>query len=636
MPTRQQLESALANAHNSGNMQAAKQLANALKQDNYDSVQPETETIPTWMGTTRQALQGMTFGLSDEIASGLTAGIVAPMDENRSFGEIYSDSMADFKRERQGFKQENPVVSTVAELSGGILTGGGLTKQLYNKFTPKDASKLRKARDLFGIGAVEGGIYGAATSDDRVSGGVQGAAIGGPTALIAPPLLSLLGGTLKGAGNWVYQKLSDTPKKEVERALRITAEAEGLDADEVVKLMDELGPDATLMDLGENFRLLTKTQVAKVGPAKTKVKQFIDDRQKGQQGRLLDTIEETSGLSGKDFKGSINELSERMQKEADPLYKKAYETPFEVTPKIQAILKTPSGKKALKKAEEAFQDNAGAGFSGGNVEILDGVKIQLDDMISSAYSRGKPNEARRIKKLKKDLVAEVDVAVPEYAQARNVWEKGSNAKESAELGQNIFKNSPDDLADEIANMTDGEKRLFRMGGLRAVEDSLGNRGVSGDSGKFLSDKPNMKKRLGLLFEDDEAVEALQKQIDAESAYTQTKNIVRGGSQTHEYQESARNFDDIVSPNLSAAIARGDTVGAFGDVIKIISQNKMSPQAVSDLTNTLLDQGLSQKRILEIFTSKEATKAAGRNLGSEVADIIKFGTAPIGPLLMNKE
>jgi hypothetical protein len=63
---------------------------------------------------------------------------------------------------------------------------------------------------------------------------------------------------------------------------------------------------------------------------------------------------------------------------------------------------------------------------------------------------------------------------------------------------------------------------------------------------------------------------------------------------------------------------------------------MSPQAVSDLTNTLLDQGLSQKRILEIFTSKEATKAAGRNLGGEVADILKFGTAPIGPLLMDEK
>ena len=596
---------------------------------------PTEETIPTWMGTTRQALQGGTFGLADEIASGLTAGIVAPMDENRSFGEIYSDSMADFKRERQGFKQENPVVSTLAEIGGSVLPAAKAGKYLYDILTPPGSSLIKKTRNMFGIGAVEGGLYGAATSDDRVSGGVQGAAIGGSTALIAPPLLSLLGGTLKGAGNWVYQKLSDTPKKEVERALRITAEAEGLDADEVVKLMDELGPDATLMDLGENFRLLTKTQVAKVGPAKTKVKQFIDDRQKGQQGRLLDTIEETSGLSGKDFKGSINELSERMQKEADPLYKKAYETPFEVTPKIQAILKTPSGKKARKKAKEAFQDNAGAGFSGGNVEILDEVKIQLDDMISSAYSRGKPNEARRIKNLKKDLVAEIDAAVPEYAQARNVWEKGSNAKESAELGQNIFNNSPDDLADEIANMTDGEKRLFRMGGLRAVEDSLGNRGVSGDAGKFLSDKPNMKKRLGLLFEDDEAVEALQKQIDSESAFTQTKNIVRGGSPTHEYQESARNFEQLISSNASAAL-RGDQTGIIDSAAKKLFESKMSPKAVSDLTNTLLDQGLSQKRILEIFTSKEATKAAGRNLGSEVADILKFGTAPIGPLLMDEE
>lgn len=591
------------------------------------------QTIPTWMGATRQALQGATFGLADELASGISAGLVAPFDKNRSFGEIYADSMADFKREREGFKKENPALATTAEIGGALATGGlGMTKALP-KVAPAGSSMARKGAGLFGIGAAEGGLYGAATAEDRIEGGLQGAAMGGPLALVASPLLGLLGGATKNIGKWAYQKITDTPKKEVERALRAAADAEGLDPNEIVKLLDDLGPEATLMDLGDNFRMLTRTQTSKVGPAKTKVNQFIDQRQKGQQGRLLETIEDTSGLSAKDFKGSVNALSQRMQEEAGPLYQAAYATPFEVTPKIKAIISKGSGKAAYNRALKSFQDETGSGYSGGNVEILDYVKRELDDMAGAAARAGKKNKARQITNLKNDLVAEIDAAVPEYAQARQIWETGSSAKESAELGQNLFKTHPDDLAEEIANMTDAEQRLFRMGGMRAVEDKLGNLGVSRDAAKNLSDKPVMKRRLGLLFDDPEPV---LKQIEAEAAFTQTKNKVRGGSITQEALQSADDFDSLVTPDLGASIARGDTVGAAIDLAKLINKNKMTPHAVADLTNTLIDQGLSKKRIMEIFNSKEVTKAAGRNLGSEVGQILKYSPAPLGALFNEEE
>lgn len=625
MPTKQQLESALINAHKAGNTQAANRLATAIKQGNYDQ-----GGIPSWMGATRLALQGATFGLADELASGITAGVVAPFDENRSFKEIYDDSMADFKREREGFKEENPALATIAEIGGALATGGlGMTKAL-SKLAPTGSSIARKGAAMAGIGAAEGGLYGAATSDDRVSGAMSGGAMGGVLGVAAPPLLGLLGGTTKNVGKWAYKKITDTPKKEVEQALRVAADAEGLDSNEIVNLLDDLGPEATLMDLGDNFRMLASTQVSKVGPAKTQIKEFIGQRQKGQQGRLLDTIEDASGLSAKDFKGSVNALSQRMKEEAAPLYKAAYETPFEVTPKIQAILETPTGKKALKAAEEDFLDRTGTGFSGGNLEILDMVKRKFFDLANTQARAGATNKASAIGNLRKELTSEMDAAVPEYAQARKVWEVGSNIKESAELGTKIFKTPPDTLADEIADMTNAEKRLFKMGGMRAVEDALENRGISGDAGKFLSDKPIMKKRLGLLFDDKDSVNAVQKQINAEAAFSETKRQVKGGSPTHERQESARIFD-----GASAAL-RGDTIGATIDAVRLIGKNKMTPEAVADLTNTLLDQGLSKKRIMEIFNSKDVTKAAGRNLGSEVGKILKYSPAPLGALFNNEE
>lgn len=630
MASREQLETALRNAHNAGDEVAARQLARAIQQGGFD--QPPTENIPTLMGATREALQGVTFGLADEIASGVTAGIVAPFDKYRTFGDIYKDSMAQFQREREGFKESNPVLATTSEIGGALLTGGtGAVKALL-KLAPQGSSKLRKALALSGIGAAEGGLYGFASGDgvdDRLSGLGYGAGTGALLTPIVGPILGLLGGTAKNAGQWALRKITDTPKKEVERALKIAADAEGLDPEQAYKLMQDLGPDATLMDLGDNFRMLARTQASKVGPAKTQVNKFIDERQKGQQGRLLEAIETSSGLSGKDFKGSVNALSQRMKAQASPLYEAAYATPFEITPKIQAIISKGSGKAAFNRGQKAFNDEVGAGFSGGNVQLFDFVKRELDDMASAAARSGKKNKARQITNLKNELVAELDAAVPEYALARKIWETGSSGKEAADLGQNLFKTHPDDLADEIANMTDAEQRLFRMGGMRAVEDALGNRGVSGDAGKFLSDKPFMKKRLGLLFDNPDAV---LKQIEAEAAFTQTKNTVRGGSVTHEAQTTASDFDDLVTPGLLTAAVTGNTTDMLaGNVARLLTRNKVSTEAVTDLTNRLLSQGLTKKQITDIFKTKEVKQAAGKDLTSEVSQILKYSTAPLGVL-----
>jgi len=86
MPTRQQLESALFNADKAGDVQAAKQLANALKQGNYDSVQPKTEEDA---------------GFFENIGTGLASGFVGTLESAALGAATLQEEEAELKSRKK-------------------------------------------------------------------------------------------------------------------------------------------------------------------------------------------------------------------------------------------------------------------------------------------------------------------------------------------------------------------------------------------------------------------------------------------------------------------------------------------------------------------------------------------------------
>ena len=86
MPTRQQLESALFNADKAGDAQAAKQLANALKQGNYDSVQPKTEGDA---------------GFFENVGTGLASGFVGTLESAALGAATLQEEEAELKSRKK-------------------------------------------------------------------------------------------------------------------------------------------------------------------------------------------------------------------------------------------------------------------------------------------------------------------------------------------------------------------------------------------------------------------------------------------------------------------------------------------------------------------------------------------------------
>lgn len=160
-------------------------------------VVPEQES---WMddvlGGTRSFLQGMTLGTADEIGIGLAAG-AASLTTGDDFTKVYADMMNTYEQQQNAFEKANPVASTALEVAGGFASPASWG--IVGK-----AGQLAKTRAGQGAlaGSIEGGIYGAASSEgdigDRLVQGVIGTATGG-----------LLGGGIgKGVDKFVDYKAS--------------------------------------------------------------------------------------------------------------------------------------------------------------------------------------------------------------------------------------------------------------------------------------------------------------------------------------------------------------------------------------------------------------------------------------------
>jgi hypothetical protein len=147
-------------------------------------------------------------------------------------------------------------------------------------------------------------------------------------------------------------------------------------------------------------------------------------------------------------KGVIDDAIAARAKAAGPLYDKAFKTTIPFTDKLKELSERPVIKKAMAKAFE-LMDNAkkdptqlfNMAEDGSvtlkrvpSVEEWHFIKMSLDDVIDGAKNTqtGKlTSEGRIYTQIKRDLLDEIDSLVPEYGQARRLYESGSEAVNGA-------------------------------------------------------------------------------------------------------------------------------------------------------------------------------------------------------------
>jgi len=153
----------------------------------------KVEAVDLNSGSIADALgQGAMFGFSDEIAGGLGASVNSVANlfgagSGESFGKAYEGIRDAARYNLKNYQKNNPKTALAAELAGGLLTGGAGAARAG---VFKGGSTVGK---MAGVGAVEGGLFGAGSSKAEDVGGLlsdtaKGAALGGVTGGLIPAI----------------------------------------------------------------------------------------------------------------------------------------------------------------------------------------------------------------------------------------------------------------------------------------------------------------------------------------------------------------------------------------------------------------------------------------------------------------
>ncbi|MCK9505897.1 MAG: hypothetical protein M0Q95_17175 [Porticoccaceae bacterium] len=141
----------------------------------------------SWRDPVRSALQGATFGWSDEIGAAVAAPFAA-MATGNNVADAYRDMSSDMRSQQDAYREAHPGKSLALELGGGIASGGAALAKVGAGLLGKGAAALPKRLAVnAALGAAEGGVAGAGYADegDAISGAVTGAAVGGAVGAVA-------------------------------------------------------------------------------------------------------------------------------------------------------------------------------------------------------------------------------------------------------------------------------------------------------------------------------------------------------------------------------------------------------------------------------------------------------------------
>ncbi len=354
----------------------------------------------------------------------------------------------------------------------------------------------------------------------------------------------------------VLRDIADTSSRQARRAISEALERDNITPEEAATMLRDLGPEARLADLGENMTDLARSATAKPGPARTRARDFLEERQAGQQMRLV----KTTGLGDvRSFKDAFVRDMQGRQSRAAPLYREAYEQPLDLSsPQMRALLKRPTMREVLKDAARILADEGGGG---GHVRLMDAAKRSLDDRIGKAVRSGAREEARRLTMLKNDLLAEVDRQVPQFREARNIYAGEAAMRDASQLGRNVLtrKMDLDEVAGTVRNMSDGERVAFQRGAVRGLIDKLDGMANSRNAAGKLIESPRAREILELAFP-RQVFERLMQVAEAEARFSRTRQTVLGGSPTARIQEGVKSLENATG--FIRGLKEGELYGAF--------------------------------------------------------------------------
>lgn len=631
----------------------------------------------------RQVLQNVTFGLADEIASGIMTplemakGAITGEDKGKGFFEripaAYGRLVEADRKEMADYERDHPVASTAANIVGGVVTGGTLAKGGLTFIKPgattgqaivQGAKEGAAYGGLSGFGNAEGGLA------DRAEGAAKGAAVGGVIGGAIPAAVAGVKAVVSPVVNAARARMD--PEGFAARKVSDRLAASGLDAETAANRLTRAnagGQSLALVDIGgEGARNLARTAANIPGPGQEKAVRAVTIRNLTQGDRIKRAVSDL--LADPDaYLTTKDAIKEGMKTAAKPLYEAAEKVNVPFTNKLEEILQTPAGKAAMRDAmtmaaneRKPFQQFfAQIGADPNDIKITrvpdmrawDWIKRALDAKIEANTERmpfmapRMNNEARILNGLKMELVGELDSLNPIYRQARQVWSSGMEADAAVEAGKGIFNVDPRQFARTMKAMSPQQQELARLGVAEALRDKIDSAGMTHNALlKFFSTRDQVNA-IKAAFPDEVSFNSFRKAMLNEARMRKTANAVMGNSTT------AKQLMDIMEARspaegvLTDAAFGAATGGAPGVIASLISSAKsglnrlggLTPATASKMVDMLFARDPTRVRaIVQKLQSIEAAQlsaearntAIRRMMTEELAMLSASGTSEKRP------
>jgi hypothetical protein len=363
---------------------------------------------------------------------------------------------------------------------------------------------------------------------------------------------------------------------------------------EMAEAVRAIGPFATPADTGEALRDLLRAAINRPGRGATIAEENLTPRQNGvfdpdsgtytvrpSSLRVTDSAQAGLGLEGKDYYGELGDILAGRRAAAGPAYAKAYAAPPADLAEFRDFAGSPLFNQAYQRARgisekefvtlpdgtEAIQPLPGKPGPTLDWRTLDLMKQGLDDLIKEGKVKGiGANEQGAIKGYLGRFVGKLDSLNPDYKAARDAFAGPTAMIDALEEGRGLLNEDAPLVASSLADKSESERQMLRLGVLQALQSKLGNANVTFDAANqagFL--KPNQLARFKALFPDAKAFADFYRSLDAEKTMFGTNKAAFGNSTT---AKQLMNVMEPADPQIEG-MAQAVPAASAGNIFSLV-------------------------------------------------------------------
>lgn len=514
--------------------------------------------------------QGLLAGFADEVlpVAGAAASYVGELlpgeqgTEGLSFGERVANMRTDARQQQAAYEADHPGRALAGEVLGAaapaVVTGGAA-------LLPRaGAGALRRAAMTAPVqGAVAGAVSGAGNAQGGMEARLGGAALGAG----AGAVFGAGGSAAVKAGRGVVRGVTGRAGGKAGRADRLVAEAlerDGADVGDLARITTR--KPAMLADVaGENTRDLLDAAATVPSAGKDRIVSAIGQRNEGQARRVLADLERSVGIDARDAVDVADEIVQRRAAQARPLYERAYQRGVVQAPSVRAaIAESPTFRAAFNEGRKIAREEGVEIVDGEpTVQAVDYMKRGLDDLIERRMRSGKMGraQARALRNRLDGILADVDAEVPDYARARAAYAGESKLLDAVETGRKLLREDVRVSRKAVERMSEGEREMFRLGGIDAIRERVRESADGRDVVKVLFGTEDKRRTVRTLFpqgaEGTKQFDRFRRAMEQEAQMYATGAKVTGNSRT---VARAQAVADLAGLNV------GEALGTAGDVV----------------------------------------------------------------------